>query len=82
MGAVKSLLGILFVAVVIGAALSVIFWPLMKFERAMGNQKEYNIWIAEWVAADVLLTLVLCRQEIRALFRQLWRKSNQDTTAR
>jgi hypothetical protein len=66
----KELGQILFVAVVIGATLAAIFLPLMSFERAMGDQKQYNIWVAEWVFFDLLLTFVLCRQEIFSLIRR------------
>lgn len=65
----RALLQILFVAVVIGATLSVIFLPLMEFERLSGNEREYRVWLVEWVVFDVLLTLGLCRKELRALIR-------------
>jgi hypothetical protein len=41
----------------------------MAYEQAMGNTREYWIWVWEWVGFTVVLTLVLCRQEIRRLFR-------------
>jgi hypothetical protein len=65
----RILLTILFVALVVGAALGVIFWPLMDYERAMGDDRKFHIWLVEWVVFDVLLTVFLCRQEIRSLFR-------------
>jgi hypothetical protein len=65
----KALLDLVLVALIIGAALGTIFWQLMAYEQAMGNTREYWIWVWEWVGFTVVLTLVLCRQEIRRLFR-------------
>lgn len=41
----KALLSLVFVALIIGAALGTIFWPLMVYEQAMGNTREYWIWV-------------------------------------
>jgi hypothetical protein len=49
--------------------LGTIFWQLMEYERLMGNTKEYWIWVWEWIGFTIILTLVLCRQEIRQLIR-------------
>ncbi|MBI2956970.1 MAG: hypothetical protein HYY26_06645 [Acidobacteria bacterium] len=64
-----ALASILLVALIIGTTLGAIFWPLMEFERLSGNEREYRIWLIEWVAADVLLTAWLCRREVRSLIR-------------
>ncbi|MBI4466001.1 MAG: hypothetical protein HY656_01050 [Acidobacteria bacterium] len=66
----QALRNLLLVAVVLGALLSTVFGPLMEFERLMGNQREYRIWLGEWVTATLLLTALLCRQELRALVRR------------
>jgi len=42
----------------------------MDYERLMGNTREYWIWVAEWVVFALLLTFLLCRQEIRSLVRR------------
>jgi hypothetical protein len=70
MSVIKTLLTIVFVALVVGAVLGAIFWQLMDYERLMGNTREYWIWAAEWVVFALLLTLFLCRQEIRSLVRR------------
>lgn len=63
----RALLSILVVAIVIGASLSFIFWPLMEFERLSGNEREYYTWLLEWIGFDLLLTALLCRREIGSL---------------
>jgi hypothetical protein len=69
MGAMRAFASALFVALVLGAAFGTIFWQLMAYERAMGNTTEYWIWVWEWIGFTILLTLVLCRQELRRAFR-------------
>lgn len=67
MGEKRSVLSIVFIFLVIGAALSTIFLQLMDYERLMNDWKAYWIWVAEWIAADILLTAFICRQDIRSL---------------
>ncbi|MDA2913682.1 hypothetical protein MYX77_06945 [Acidobacteriia bacterium AH_259_A11_L15] len=64
----RAFLSIVVVAIVNGAALSFIFWPLMDFERLSHNEREYTIWLLEWIGFDLLLTAFLCRREIGSLF--------------
>ena len=60
---------IVVVAIVLGLTLAFIFVPLMNFSRAMGDLREYRLWIAEWIGIDVVLTAFLCRKEIITLIR-------------
>jgi hypothetical protein len=58
---------VLVVAAILGAALAAVFLPLMNYAQAMGEAREYRIWVAEWVFFDVVLTAVLCRRELAVL---------------
>jgi hypothetical protein len=70
MGKSQAAVNIVVAALVIGGALYVVFWPLMEFEQLSGNEREYYIWLIEWVVFDVVFTLGICRREIRTLIRR------------
>ena len=61
---------ILVVAAILGGALAFIFLPLMGYARAQHDDREFRIWLAEWVFFDVVLTAFLTRKEIAFLFRR------------
>jgi hypothetical protein len=63
----RAILSLVFVALVVGAALGAIFLPLMAYEQLMRDEKAFWIWVAEWIGLDLALTAFLCRKEIRAL---------------
>ncbi len=63
----RAILSIVFVALVVGAALGAIFLQLMVYELLMQDEKAFWIWVAEWIGFDLALTAFLCRKEIRAL---------------
>ena len=61
---------ILLVAAILGGALAFVFLPLMSYARAMHDEREFRIWLAEWIFFDVALTAFLTRKEIAFLFRR------------
>jgi len=63
----RAILSIVFVALVVGAALGAIFLQLMAYEWLMQDEKAFWIWVAEWIGLDLALTAFLCRREMRAL---------------
>ena len=60
----RALASMVFVAAVIGLALGAIFWPLMRYERAMQNEEVYRTLIGSWVGTDLILSIFLCRRDL------------------
>lgn len=52
----------------LGALLSQIFLPLLRYAEAMKDPGEYRTWVAEWIGFTVATTLFLCRREVAVLF--------------